>query len=1182
MSSPASAASSANSRSPPPMGKSTTNGEAQRNEHRTDGEDEEDSSNERSEQAEKPDETGKGGKSIRDKLPGMIKGPLDAFFPVFQPSVLYGAPPAFIVEGNDRSKWRARKIFIRTAIVFLGNMILMLEESSLRVLGNAAFFGLIVSAMLPPMFPVQLFLIVSGMLVLGMCLGWAWSCAAMAAALRARSQVLLAQQVQTARTSIASATNPASAYRRQIFEGAFLDWRSTVVFGFFLGIGAFVFGLLRAKRPKLLLLSIFGSIVLDVMTAYGPLFPVKNYTLATIFLIPTACYIAIALAATVLIFPQTLNHAWTADLVDKFLSPTRQRSDLYSKILETPPVTLDSPDLEAHPWTKLGQLWLSTQEAMSTGLEGLLGGIGLAELEVSMGQLSAKDLKTLVDPLRELHIRSLGLAGVWSTVWSRVHRHREDTRGDPTASHTSDDDDGEKPVKAEERGDGVRNGGGGSHLHLRRKMHAAEVRNNHDLGTLLALFEDVSRELRSANDGTLAGAMDWLIAQNTARWAWVWSKKARHAEESRLAELAGAVQRLEATVERFRHEHRLRLLEPFREFFDAETGRLLSQEERRKQAGDNGQHKLFAPGSLLTILSAADTLVVYSESVLAFARPLSDIAQSRRRSKIWFPTGLRKIGHLLAGHHRGSGSGPAVVPNGEDPEHVDSQEDEGDASSEEATLSSARERDGGPKGVPRKAKESKKKKKKKKGKKQNPFDALMQSPGRDPDVKPPRNGLQRIGVVGHAFLAWWTTPDVIFAVKYTAATVVLWLPQIFSTTAFLMYSEKLIWAQITAQTFMAPYAGDQIFSTWYIGAAKGEGTPVRNGAALFVFLLPLLAMRLHAPPAVAMIAIMATVTSILIGGYSWIDTHLSRVGNPGVGYRVAWRRALLVVIGAGVGLVFMILPPTNSSRRLVRRTHAKCLEQLGRVYAAVTSLWIEEQRREDRQAKPVELPNGEGCEDAPFGEAAQKAARARLFAIRNKLNSTKAANAVAGLELTLRGDWPKNEYFRLLRVQLGIMQALGQLGQALVRLDPVWRRQLVHETAFLNQPLVADITTTFTIISLALREGASLPAAMPGPLLDRLIHHDSRLRAFSQSLLDTDDPEGAEATKVEGARVGDFQLTFDILADERFGVYASAIEALSNILIDVDELEVAAKALLGEVAFPGFEYLGSRNQRGGV
>lgn len=36
--------------------------------------------------------------------------------------------------------------------------------------------------------------------------------------------------------------------------------------------------------PKLLILSIFGSIVLDIMCSYGPLFPVQQYTLATTFL----------------------------------------------------------------------------------------------------------------------------------------------------------------------------------------------------------------------------------------------------------------------------------------------------------------------------------------------------------------------------------------------------------------------------------------------------------------------------------------------------------------------------------------------------------------------------------------------------------------------------------------------------------------------------------------------------------------------------------------------------------------------------------------------------------------------------------------------------------------------------------------------------------------------------------
>lgn len=111
---------------------------------------------------------------------------------------------------------------------------------------------------------------------------------------------------------------------------------------------------------------------------------------------------------------------------------------------------------------------------------------------------------------------------------------------------------------------------------------------------------------------------------------------------------------------------------------------------------------------------------------------------------------------------------------------------------------------------------------------------------------------------------------------------------------------------------------------------------------------------------------------------------------------------------------------------------------------------------------------------------------------------------------------------------------------------------------------------------------------MPGPLLDRLIYHDSRLRAFSQSLTqrergdEDDDDDDEQATKVEGARVGDFKLTFDVLADERFGVYASALEALANILLDVDELELASKALLGEISFPGYSMLAQRERFGDV
>lgn len=97
----------------------------------------------------------------------------------------------------------------------------------------------------------------------------------------------------------------------------------------------------------------------------------------------------------------------------------------------------------------------------------------------------------------------------------------------------------------------------------------------------------------------------------------------------------------------------------------------------------------------------------------------------------------------------------------------------------------------------------------------------------------------------------------------------------------------------------------------------------------------------------------------------------------------------------------------------------------------------------------------------------------------------------------MKGDWPKQEYFRLLRLQLALLQALGQLGQALVRLEPKWRKRIVQETAFLNQPLVsllstcrrlqkltfspllqiADVATTFSIVSLGRRKRLQLCTA---------------------------------------------------------------------------------------------------------
>lgn len=415
---------------------------------------------------------------------------------------------------------------------------------------------------------------------------------------------------------------------------------------------------------------------LPSQTAYGPLFPNQNYTLSTMFMVPTACYLAIAIAGTIIIFPQTVSHALTEGLVDRIISPVRQRADLHAKILATPPPSDDdAATLESHTWSTLGEMWIATQEAISSGLELLMIALPLSELELSMGQLSAKDYRSLVEPIRELVTRSISLAGFWSTISVRL-------------SHAGADG-GEA-----ERAPGQRTGAKSEREYaskanrdLRRKLRETERQQGHDSATLLALLNDASTEVRHADDETLATLSRWLIAQNDARWAWIFSRKARHAEEKSLAELDEKVQRLEAALLAYRQEHRLRLLEPFREFFDPETGRALPLAERRRRAGPDAPVRLFAPESLITVLAASDDVTTYSESVLDLARKFLDLGHRRRKSRLWLPTGLRRIGHLLTrrGHHA---SGADLINGSEDPDAVEDTEAD-DVSPQEAAGSGA-------------------------------------------------------------------------------------------------------------------------------------------------------------------------------------------------------------------------------------------------------------------------------------------------------------------------------------------------------------------------------------------------------------------------------------------------------------------------------------------------------------
>ncbi|KAK4057506.1 hypothetical protein OIO90_001575 [Microbotryomycetes sp. JL221] len=1098
-------------------------------------------------------------KSWRAKYPGFMT-PINILWPAKpQPDAL---PQQ--IAATKRGAWRARKLVFRAIISTLVCYVLLVEPASLQALGSAAFFCLIVSVMLPPMMPVPVFLLVCVMLVLGMCLGWAWGCAAMAAAIRARDQIILADRLRIAQASAAGAVNPAAEFQRSIFEGQFLDWRSTLVFGVFMAIILFVLGLMRAKNQKLTLVAIFGSIVVDVMHSYGPLFPFARYTLATQFLIPTGAYIAVALASSLLIFPQSLNSNWTTDLVDKFLLSVLQRSKLYSKLLKTP-----TPVKDEHAWSALGRTFETNQESLSSGLEGLLGTMPMLELEVSHGRTGAKDLIKLKTVLEKVRARSLALGSLWRTV---ERRHR---RGTPQLNKADD------PGKNHS---GPRNSRHTPRMNrMNERMKQAEESQRHTLADLLPILDESSRPMRTAIEEALIGAMDWLIETNNKRW--IGKKPTSDQVEQTFQEQKQRVVKAAVEHGNYRDHRRQRVCEPFRAVFGAD-GKLLPSQNRQAQ---------FSPGSLLVALNATDTLELYAASMVELLEALLELEDNRRTNKIWWPTGLRKIGNLLRGG-KAQGGLPCDGHNPDELTLVDTDTDSGDGDTvaDAATTNGARKDNSKLKPSKDKVREE-----------EEWVFALRRHEERDPDARPPKNAAQRMAIRVHNVSVWLHQPETVFAIKYSVVSMLLWVPQIVPSSAFFSYEYKALWALIMFQTGCAVFAGDQVLQTiqklvgtamgllwgcviWYIGAGRGPGNRIGLGAAFVILFAPVLAHRILSPPSSQMVSMMLAVTTVLVVGYSWVNAHLFTIGNTGLGINLAWKRALLVMIGVGAATIAMIFPRPQTTRALVRRTHATCIHELGRLYAAVISGWLSEDRHDDEQDDYTVMGEKSGHAEnkregvqlhSAYSAQVEKAARARMLAVYLKLNGSRLNIIQSSFELSLKGDWPRDDYLQLLEAQLTLVQAVAQLEAALMRLEPSWRKQLTRSTVFLHNELVADVVSTFYLTSMALRAGTALPEAMPGPLLDRLIYHDSRLRNASgerQPLSDSNSHEEADETlhdQMEGAKLSNVEMTWTVLTDSNFATYASAAIALINILSALDEVEEIVKRLVGEISFPGYRAL---------
>ncbi|EEB96892.1 hypothetical protein MPER_03888, partial [Moniliophthora perniciosa FA553] len=225
---------------------------------------------------------------------------------------------------------------------------------------------------------------------------------------------------------------------------------------------------------------------------------------------------------------------------------------------------------------------------------------------------------------------------------------------------------------------------------------------------------------------------------------------------------------------------------------------------------------------------------------------------------------------------------------------------------------------------------------------------------------------------------------------------------------------------IMAQTTMNIFASDQIFNlftrllgtiidlvlgwrAWYMGNGHGNGNPYGAAASMAFWCFPLVFLRLYAPPQYLTGLLLACATFALIVGYSWVDGNLPSYGSPGIGWNVAWRRFVLVSIGAAASFIIMMLPP-QSGRKAVRRRNAALISALSNLFSDVEEL--------DRY--PHTSPA------LPW----LKEFRQRLLSLGDEVNAIHGLTALAKWDGNVRRKWPSEHYNDLVEIETEMISPL--------------------------------------------------------------------------------------------------------------------------------------------------------------
>ncbi|KAG5980428.1 hypothetical protein E4U55_004029 [Claviceps digitariae] len=960
----------------------------------------------------------------------------------FQLSPQRRALPAWLNHFNRNDL----KVTFRCWVAVWVAILLIFINPSLQSIGLATFFTAVVLFIVPPAGILMVYLLASLSLLLGMCLAWAWGLLTMKAAFAVRSDAEMRGLVQSFRQQVTVVANqtgqpPAAISSKLVYDGFFLDARVVTIHYVMCCVFIYALARVRYANAKLILLQIFGTIVIDVFLLTGPILTEFNAKLARALVEPAVIGVALGVASSVLIFPQSTSYVLLSQM-EKLI-----------RLLEAP-LASTRRLLSAEALSDDAELRASKGAIISV-FKAMEPSLAFLPLDFSRGKWNADDVKSLHGRVREAVAASLLLldfhiARVVATAQIERLSARIGTKGvksttsSPRHATSATDQRGQKyhDEKQETEDPSLACSGPDDTSNVVDAMTSPEYSSIRP-GLLESLLQGTTADVLQVNSQAITLAAETVHIVNTSRW--YQSAASRTRLERLQSELKEVQARLRIARDACVANTNDAVIDAHADLFD-EQGLL------KDRGTTTGSNPLALNGLIVSMVleERIANAAAATEQVLDYMARLLEL---RTQQRLWLPTRLGYALSWLTSHDIA-----APVPGGSTDATVDPDDVRAQARQTQTQMEDTHQR------------------------------LRMVSKGNSGVRAPRKTGYLTRAVVGT--YKWLFNPGGIYALRMVIVTIAVSIPASLPSTAGFVYRQKGIWAVIMAQTCLLMYMADFTFSlvsrglgtviggvlgmvAWYAGSGSGDGNPYGMGATTAVVSVVLIWWRLYLPPALAQASIMAASTFMLIIGYSWDQHHVAQYGLPGVGYEAFWKRLLLVLIGFAAAFIVQIFPKPPSATRHVCKSLANHVRSLNDHYALLITQWSHHCRDEQQQQQQHQQQNA--------GAAA--AAEQITLKLAERLETLTDAIRLLHVEISTT---PFHQAV-LLRVRNKchtMNQTLGKLLVLSANLPHHLQHRLAQNVGLVEPRTVSNVMCVLSIVEASLRTGDPLPGRLPVPLVE--------------------------------------------------------------------------------------------------